>query len=900
MKKQKNKKAQANSGEGSESPHIPVKSLFHHPPQEQISRLSCALASLADAVYITGLNHKIIYANPAIEAIHGYRPGEVIGKAASDFFEEIPGNPPDLAGLIKREAKDGFWIGEIYNRRKDGSIFPAQLIENTIFGEGGEVMGYIGISRDITQIRRDKQELAESREKYRLLTESSLTGIYIISKNGEILYTNRTFKTLSGYSDEDLLGENIFKFIHPDDVDWVKDNLKCRLKGEAVPERYECRAYRKDGSLGWIEIRSAKINYQGKVTVLGNFINITDRKEAEVALRREKEMSRKYLDIAGVILLVIDTEGKIRLINRKGCEITGYTESELIGRSYYNTLVPERVRESSRKGFFRLMRGEIDIVPEVEVPLVRKDGEERIIFWRNAVLTDGDGRFIGSVNSGEDITERKQAEEELRAQKAKLTKIFDVAPFAIFLETMEGKIIDCNPAACRMLGYTHEELLRMSVEKLLPPEDRVKMMENMEKELATGGGFRETRNIRKDGEIFPVVVSFKLIELNGKNYSFVVVHDITSQKEAEERLRQASKLETVGTMSLGMAHEINNILMGISGYAQLAHTDISNQDMTRKAFKTILRLVARAKAMIRRLSVFGKREKPQPRPAALTKIIDEVIKFQERELYLSDIKVIKEYNHPSLIMADFLQMEQVFFNLILNARQAIAPKREGRITIEIMDKEEMVEVRIRDTGIGIPPEDLSKIFIPFFTSKGIQEKSVIPSLGLGLWIVKQIVEEHGGEIEVESRLGEGTVFTVRLPITRNNVSPNIGKEPEVEEVIGTKKTLLVVDDEPDLLEIIRRYLSAHGIEVTVAEKGEEALSLCRENKFDFILLDYVMPGLSGKEMVGKVAEASPSSRLFIFTGQPIPEDDGLKLKPLVEAYLQKPTELKNLLRLFCV
>ncbi len=311
--------------------------------EEQVRLLSCALSSLKSAVYITDLDHNIIYVNQAIEDAQGYRPEEVLGKKAYDFFERVPGNPPDLADLIAREARDGFWIGEIYNRRKDGTVFPVQLIENTIYGKDGEVIGYIGISRDISEKYEARVRLAESEEKYRLLTENSLTGIYIASTAGKILYLNKRLEEISGYSADELLGTDIFQLVHTDDRERVREMSARRIREDAVSEYFICRALRKDGSVSWLEIRASRIMYNGLPALLGNFIEITERKRMDDALRESEERLRTLIDATPDIICFKDGDGRWLVANDAivknfGLEKVNYrgkTDRELAGESSF-------------------------------------------------------------------------------------------------------------------------------------------------------------------------------------------------------------------------------------------------------------------------------------------------------------------------------------------------------------------------------------------------------------------------------------------------------------------------------------------------------------------------------------------------------------------------------------
>ncbi len=743
--------------------------------EEQVRLLSCALASLKDAVYITDTDHNIIYANEAIITTQGYRPEEVLGKKSYELFEGVQGNPPNLADLITREARNGFWVGEIFNRRKDATVFPVQLIENTIYGQDGEVFGYIGISRDISERYEAQKRLAESEEKYRYLTEHSLAGIYIASLDGSIIYVNPRFEEISGYSCQELIGTNIFRLIHPEDKERVKEMSARRAAGLPVPEYWTCRAIRKNGAVGWVEVRSNLTQYEGRPVLQGNFVEITERRRVYDALHENEERMRTLINTTPDCIFFKDGEGRwllandaaINLFELNDVDYRGKTDSELAAlQTFYHDsfLTCEKTDEKA---------------------------------WCNGSLS---------------------REQEVIPRPAGPSRVLDVIKVPLY---------------------------------------------------------------------FP----------DGRRKGLVVLgRDITDLKRSEERLRESSKLETVGTMSLAVAHEFNNVLMGISGNAELASYDLSDRVLVKKAISTILRLTQRAKTMIRRLGTFGRIEKLRLKPVSVTAIIDEALALHERELKLTNIRIRKLYKDPALILADFSQLEQVFVNLIMNSYHAMAPAGKGTISVQVENKDEGVEIRFSDTGVGIPEDEISRIFEPFFTTKVSGEKDWIPSLGLGLWVSRQIVEEHKGKITVESTPGRGTFFSILLPKASAASRRKAGKaEAEKLQLRALKgKRILIVDDEEDLLIIFKKYLTGYGMDVTTVSNGEDGLLSCRKQVFDLILLDYVMPGLSGVNLARKMREAAPESCIMIITGKRLPEDDIQELKDYVHGFLRKPLELLQL------
>lgn len=378
----------------------------------------------------------------------------------------------------------------------------------------------------------------------------------------------------------------------------------------------------------------------------------------------------------------------------------------------------------------------------------------------------------------------------------------------------------------------------------------------------------------------------------------IIVRDVTERKQIGARMREASKLEGVGTICLSFSHEFNNILMGISGYAQLALADPDDRRLILKALEVISRQTKRGKEMIQRLSSFGRRAKSSLEPVAISQILDEVIALQELELKNAGVRVKERYESMSPALVNYSQMVQVFFNLIRNARQALQSKEQGVITLQVREKGRMLEIIVRDNGVGIPSEELPKIFLPFFTTKGKSKGAQLPSLGLGLWVSRQIVEEMGGTIEVRSRFGWGTKFVIRLPraeADKKKLHKKTAQRQRPEAVPEEGKRLLIVDDEEDLLAVYGEYFRKRGFGIDLASSGVEAVRLSEKQRFDFILLDYVMPRISGKRLAKKIKELNPGSRVLVITGQTIPSEEKKGLKPYVYRWLKKPLDLQKIL-----
>lgn len=478
------------------------------------------------------------------------------------------------------------------------------------------------------------------------------------------------------------------------------------------------------------------------------------------------DLNKKYLAIAGVIIVALNNEGNITLINKKGCEILGYDERDLIGMNWFDCCLPQRSKQEMQRVFHQLMNGKMKLVEYYDNPVLTKKGDERIISWQNTLLTDEEGRPIGTLSSGLDVTERKQAEQSLKESEARLRAIVETAVDGIITIDVEGVIESFNPAAERLFGYSANEVLGNNVGMLMPSPYREEHDAYIQNYLKTGnkkiiGIGREVVGLRKDGTTFPMRLSVSEVKL-GKRILFTgIARDISEQKSLQDQILQSERLAIIGKMAAKVAHEIRNPLSSISLNAELLEDEIQSYENIDKKealvlLNSMIREIDRVTSLTDEYLQFSRLPEPHPIKGDLVELIRDSMELLVKELSRKKIKF--EFKYPqraTQVRYDRAQMRRVLLNIIRNAIEAM-PKG-GKLTIEIDKAEHHALIDIIDTGIGIPEEKVAQIFDPFFTTKDF-------GTGLGLTISQQIIQEHGGSIHCQSQLDQGTTFRIELPL----------------------------------------------------------------------------------------------------------------------------------------
>ena len=636
---------------------------------------------------------------------------------------------------------------------------------------------------------------------------------------------------------------------------------------------------------------------------------IVERRQAESAVRLERDRAQRYLDTAEVILLKLDLEGRITLVNRYACSILGWTADELLGRDWIETCEPARMEAAARKRFSDLLDGDLSIV---ESHVLTRSGEERLVEWRNRLLRDEDGNIIGTFSSGADITGRSQATDALRIAEERMRFALEAAAVGIWdMDYTTGvirwsEILESQYGlAAGTFGGTFEAFTER-----IHPADRELVQRTIGKAMKSGDDFSvEHRVILPDGTVRWLSGAGRVhLDRQGNPVRGLGISlDVSERHTLEAQYLQAQKMEAIGRLAGGVAHDFNNLLTAILGYCELLLADFDPDDPRQDDIAEIQKAGLSAAGLTRQLLAFSRKQIIEPTLLDLNLVVGDLKAILGR-LIGEDVKVVLILP-PGLarVKADRGQVEQIVLNLAVNARDAMPDG--GTLTVETGNVEldegyasmhfavkpgPYVMLAVTDTGAGMSPEVQACLFEPFFTTKEIGKGT-----GLGLATVHGIVTRSGGSVTVQSERGRGTSFKVYLP--RSDAEEAV---TEVPPSVGRPRagglTVLVVEDAEGLRQLTKRLLERQGYTVLVASNAEEALQVFDQNPaIEVLLTDVVMPGGSGPELNLRLIERRPSLKVIYMSGY---TDEAIVhhgvLNPGI-AFLQKPFTAEALDRKIC-
>jgi PAS domain S-box-containing protein len=731
-------------------------------------------------------------------------------------------------------------------------------------------------------------------KKYRILFDNISDLAYICDTGGNIIFVNKVFEELTSHKVEEFLGKPFAPLFDDENLAKAIDIYTRTLKGENTKDEICFKDTQILCEYKNIPLRDNNGNIIG---VIGTARDITERKKMEKVLRESEERYRAVFEQLADSLVVVDGDtGRILEFNNRAHENLGYTRDEFKKLNIANI---DSV-ESNKDVMKRIERIKKDGIHVFETKHRAKGGEIRDMLISTRVLSIQGQNLISSI--WHDITERKRIENALKESEEKYRELIETAHDAVVCDE-NGIITIWNKSAERIFGYSRSEILGQPVTVIVPEKFKQAHEEGLNRFLKAGEGVIMGKTIEitgrtREGVEIPIEMSSTFHKI-GKEERYIFtafIRDISERKRLENMLIQSEKMNALGVMTSGVAHEFNNILGIISGNAQLMEEKYRDNEELAKSLRTICRVSDDGANIVDRMYEFTNVRKDTTGfiPVDLSDLIKQAVDFtlprwknmaQANGInYYVDMEGIKEvptvFGNPS-------ELREVFVNIINNALDAMLIG--GRLSFSTWRKDNTVFVSISDTGKGMSEDVKKHIFDPFFTTKGPE------GTGLGMSVTYGIITRHDGKIDVKSKEGKGSTFTLRFPISKETGHPDISSKPS-QEIKTRSLNILVIDDEQEMCEVLSDFFTGDGHKVKSANNGTDGISLLKREDFDLVLCDLSMPNVTGRDVIKELDTLDKRPKVGLITGWRYEMEDVKKEDLRVDFVVKKPFKFSELRR----
>jgi len=907
--------------------------------------LNNIIESSLDGIAVSDDLGYVTRTNKSFLKIVGYEQKEIIGTHIMELsvteagnYESTTGEPVEITDeflllqweMIEKlfeEGKISNW--ESYYRRKDKKIVPVEVNIAYLYNEEGDIIGSVGINRDITERRKAEKEIREAKEYLENLFKTSSDAIMVTDPQGTITMVNDAMEKIVGYSRDELLKMHAVNLAPKGKVYERGKEFAIKLFEDGIITRFENAWIRKDGSIVEIEINAALLKDSDGTTTgaVASVRDITERKRVEREIREARDFLENIFKTSADGIIITDPQGTITGVNNAVEKMLGYTQEELIGKHVAEfSSTTKQYREEGQTMIAQLM--EEGSVTEMERMWNRKDGTVVNIEVNMSLLRDKDGTIRGAVGGVRDITERKRVEREIREAREFLENIISTTLDGIIIVDPQGTITRANEAVEKMLGYTQEELKNMHMSQLgdFGDDFRLWLRRDMVGKLFEHGRYKEFEAWwkRKDGKPLSIELNAALL----KNKEGEIIGGVVGVRDNSER-KKIQEIEMKNVFISNISHEfrtpltlsigpLEGILRGEHGYI-----GTGTKDQIGLALRNNRRLLKLVNQLLEFTRLGSKSEDVSYYKKDINQFLSAIV---DSFVFLAKKKDITLHFIPGKgsepVYIDPGKMERVLLNIIGNAFK-FTP-RGGSIIIDIENGKEEVEgnfikISVKDTGIGIKEEDLSHVFERFQQVDGSSSRRH-EGTGIGLSLAKDLIELQGGKIKAESEYGRGSTFTIYIPMGKDHISNQSQINEERDEIVltqkeielsdlgydeikiregkptGEKPLILFIDDNLD----VRRYVTGilgKKYEVITAEDGLKGLEKLKEYIPDLIISDIMMPGMDGYQFCQSV-KSNPELRHIPLIFLTAKADTAFKIESLEEGaddYIVKPFNSQELL-----
>ncbi len=851
----------------------------------EVARHSQFLQSLIEAmpypVFYKDAQLRYLGCNRAYESFLGTGRERIFGKTVHQVW------PPDRAEAYdendRRLLADPAQPVQVYeDLMRDAQGRERHVIfHRAVFKDpGGGVGGIIGAMEDVTERKLGEQALRESERRFRQVVETAPDGIFIQTR-GLFAYLNSAALAIFGAREPgEMLGRPVLESFHPDDRPGVRERIrKLNHDRESVPLMEE-KILRLDGGLAFIEVAAAPFQHQGEEGALVFLRDVSARKRAEEEVREsQRKLTTLMANLPGMAYRCRNEQDWTMEFVSEGClALTGYQPAEMVDsrKVSYAQIIHAADRDAvwaqvqhalERREPFRML-----------YRIVTAQGRDKWVWEQGCGVYGPDGGLLALEGFIADIDDRKRAESALHENQKRLQAILAASPDPVAVYDPRWLVSYVNPAFTRVFGWQPAEILGESPR--LTPEELQSTMDDKLKELTAEGrtvSF-ETEGLTREGRVLDIMVSAAgIYDERGRRTGTVVTYtDLTDTKRLEAQLRQAQKMEALGTLAGGIAHDFNNILGAIIGYGELAREMAAEGEQIHQEMDQVLAAAERAKALVRQILTFSRKAETDSRPMDLNQSVRQTMQMLGHTLpKMIDIQIDLDDQLPA-INGDPAQMEQMIMNLAVNAADAMPGGGHLRISTRFekvlnqmcptcgeVFSGGYVALEVADSGQGMDPDTMERIFDPFFTTKEAGRGT-----GLGLSTVYGIVLSHGGHIRCVSQPEQGAVFTVHLPVqSLEQADQNVSSSGSREMPRG-HETILVAEDEEALRRLTCGLLENLGYATRSAASGEEALEIYQRSggQVDLVVMDLSMPGMGGQKCLQQIKALDPQAKVIIISG----------------------------------
>ncbi|QHI69603.1 PAS domain S-box protein [Tichowtungia aerotolerans] len=876
--------------------------------KEKLEMTQFSIDNASDSAFWIDKDGSFSYVNKAACQSLGYSQDELLKLSVVDIdpFYDIQGWKKHWDQIQKSRST----FSERFHKTKEGHIFPVEIHSNTITFQGKTTV--FAFAHDISNRKAAEQELTLSRNRFSTLL-SNLPGMAYLcenDKNWTMRFISDGATKITGYTAEDLINNKTISYkelIHPEDRNMVSNQIQASLNDHRHFE-IEYRIITREGEERWLWERGiGRRNEKNSMLVEGFISDITHRKEVQNAMKESEARFRGIYDSMATGVAQVSLDFYIETANQAYCEMLGYTEKELKGKHLSEITAPE-VLEKNLELQKQLVDGKIEHF-RMEKTFIHKTGEPVYGLLDAVLIRKPDGSPSYCLGNVVNITDRKKAESELR----RLSTAIEQSPETVMITNPKGIIEYVNPAFENQTGYTRSEAIGKNTDILRSGKHDDLFYTKMWDVLRAGNIWEgQLVNRRKDGQTYTEDATISPVrdEQNQITHYVAVKRDITQELIREEQMKQAQKMEVIGQLAGGIAHDFNNILQSILGFSELLMFSLDETEtQPRSNVQEIQKATRHAADLTRQLLAFSRKQAVEFTSMNLSDTVKNTLSFVTSVIG-ENIQIETVFApDPVPVNADPRQIERAILNMAINARDAmpdggVLTLKTEPISFTKEDSEQSLQTRagdfaclsISDTGTGMSPKTIKRIFEPFFSTKDPGKGT-----GLGLAAIYGIIQDHKGWINVYSEPGHGSTFKIYLPLktgipAQTTVTSQSGSDLNSE---SNNQRILIVEDDLAIRTLAKSALHKAGYQVESAPDAEEAEKIFDEQNgaFDLLFSDIVLPGKNGAELAAKLTEKKPNLQVILCSGYSGDRIRKAGIEPNSFCLLEKPFPIVKLLRM---